>query len=107
MRLDERFRGSGVVVRLVTRIFHCLDVRKVQLEMFEEGRRPRKFTGELLRCKGMNMLFAAERALGILQISHIPFLPEPVGAPHGGHNPVFLRSEEHTSELQSLMRISY
>src|SRR3546814_2180515 len=29
------------------------------------------------------------------------------GHPHGGPGPVGARSEEHTSELQSLMRISY
>src|SRR3546814_7371131 len=38
----------------------------------------------------------------------MPF-PAPRSPPHGSmwHNPFVARSEEHTSELQSLMRISY
>src|SRR3546814_9731990 len=55
-----------------------------------------------LQCLGLGLLVMAQGRNGIDQFGH-PIRPQADSAAPTGS----MRSEEHTSELQSLMRISY
>src|SRR3546814_9149834 len=63
---------------------------------------------EALRLLGLDETAAAAAGISLYKIGCIwPLEPEGARAFVDGHEMLLVRSEEHTSELQSLMRISY
>src|SRR5690242_20973647 len=99
MRVDEFPRCRRIVVRGVALELDGLDVSESQLEMLEEDVRPRKLACELFGREGVNLLLATQRTLGILEITHLPFLEQPMRAPDRGDNPLLrLVSSLHACE---------